>query len=145
MKMPRVEKLKFEFESKISSLREFERILKRLKKRFKIPNEDYDRIYLASSEAFINAIVHGNKLVPEKRVKVCFKIFKRSYEIEVQDEGEGFEPESLPNPVDEENLLKESGRGVYIMRAIADVVKFHRTSRGMKVKIKIKKRPSAKE
>ncbi len=139
----RFEKFNFEFPSKISSLRKLEKVLKELKKQFNIPDEDYDRIYLASSEAFVNAVVHGNKLDPAKKVQVKFKIFKRSYEIEIKDQGEGFDPSSILTPVDEENLLKESGRGIYIMRATADVVKFHKTSKGMKVKIKIKKRPSA--
>ncbi|CUT00507.1 serine/threonine-protein kinase RsbW [Candidatus Kryptobacter tengchongensis] len=111
--------------------------------KYKISDEDFYRLYLASSEAFINAIVHGNKLEPSKKVKVRFKSFKKSFEIEVQDEGEGFEPESIPDPTVNENLLRESGRGIYIIKAFSDVVKFHKTRNGMKVKIKIKKRPSA--
>ncbi len=138
-----IEKLNFEFPSKISSLKKFYGVFEKLKKRFGIPDEDYERLFLASSEAFMNAIIHGNKFDPRKKVYVTVKIYKTIYEVEIEDEGKGFEPESLPNPTDEENLLKESGRGVYLMKTIADVVKFHRTSRGMKVRIKIKKRPSA--
>lgn len=140
---PYIKKLNFEFPSKISSLRKFYRIFKELKKRFKISNEDYERLLLASSEAFMNAIIHGNKFDPQKKVNVTVKVFKRVYEVEIEDEGEGFEPELIPNPTDEKNLLKESGRGIYLMKAIADVVKFRKKSRGMRVKIKIKKRPSA--
>lgn len=136
-------KFTFEFPSEISSLMKFEKVLKRLKRQFGISEEDYDRIYLSSSEAFVNAIVHGNKFDPNKKVLVGFKIFKKFYEIEIQDQGEGFDPGLIPNPIDDENLLKESGRGIYIMKVIADVVKFHKTKKGMKVRIKIKKRPSA--
>ncbi len=132
-----------EFPSKDSSLKKFERFFDGLRRRYKIPDDDYHRIYLASSEAFINAIVHGNKRDPNKKVRVKFKVFKRSFEIEIQDEGEGFTPEGVPDPTVDENLLKESGRGVFIMQAFADVVKFHKTKSGMKVIIKIKKRSSA--
>jgi serine/threonine-protein kinase RsbW len=134
---------KFEFPSKISSLKKFYKVFERFKRCFDISDDDYDRLFLASSEAFMNAIIHGNKFDPWKKVYVKVKVYKTFYEVEIEDEGEGFEPESLPNPTDDENLLKESGRGVYLMRAIADTVKFQKTSRGMKVKIKIKKRPSA--
>lgn len=134
---------RFEFPSRVHSLKNFYGVFEKLKKRFKIPDEDYERLFLASSEAFMNAIIHGNKFDPRKKVYVKVKVYKTFYEVEIQDEGEGFEPESIPNPTEDENLLKESGRGVYLMKAIADAVKFQKTSRGMKVKIKIKKRPSA--
>lgn len=132
-----------DFPSDVSSFKKFEKFLYELRGKYKISDEDFYRLYLASSEAFINAIVHGNKLQPSKKVKVRFKSFKKSFEIEVQDEGEGFEPESIPDPTVNENLLRESGRGIYIIKAFSDVVKFHKTRNGMKVKIKIKKRPSA--
>ncbi len=142
-KSKRYEIEKFEFPSKISSLKKFYRVFEKLKKRFDVPDECYDKLFIASSEAFMNAIIHGNKFDPRKKVYLTVKAYKTFYEVEIEDEGEGFEPEALSNPTDDENLLKESGRGVYLMKAIADTVKFQKTSRGMKVKIKIKKRPSA--
>ncbi len=142
-KSKRYDMEKFEFPSRISSLKKFYRVFEKLKKRFNVPDEYYDRLFLASSEAFMNAIIHGNKFDPRKKVYVTVKVYKTFYEVEIKDEGEGFEPESLSNPTDDENLLKESGRGVYLIKAIADAVKFQKTLRGMKVKIKIKKRPSA--
>ncbi|MEN3039113.1 MAG: ATP-binding protein [Candidatus Kryptonium sp.] len=128
------------FPSDISSLKKFEKFLERLKNKYKISDEDFYRIFLASSEAFINAIVHGNKLNSSKRVIVKFRSFKKSFEIEIQDEGEGFKANFVLDPTSEENLLKESGRGIYIMKSFSDAVKFYKTKRGFKVKIKIKKR-----
>jgi len=132
-----------EFVSAIDSIREFERWFFSLKRRFKIPAREFDRIYLASNEAFINAIIHGNKLDPEKKVSVAFKEFKHIYRIEVQDQGGGFEPGQVPDPREDENLLKESGRGLLIMTEIADEVKFYKEKEGLRVKIKIKKRSGA--
>ena len=138
-----IKKFEFEFPSTFASFKSFESKFKMLRRKFRISDDDYYRIYLASSEAFINAIVHGNKLDPGKKVKVKFEVYRRSYVVEVRDEGEGFDVNLLPNPTDEENLFKESGRGIFIIKAIADEVKFHKTSAGMSVRIKIKKRPSA--
>lgn len=128
------------FPSNISSLKKFEKFLERLKKKHKISDEDFYRISLASSEAFINAIVHGNKLDSSKKVTVKFRAFKKSFEIEIQDEGEGFKTTIFLDPTSAENLLKESGRGIYIMKSFSDAVKFYKTKKGFKVKIKIKKR-----
>ncbi len=132
-----------EFISVVDSVREFERWFFNLKRRFKIPPKEFDKIYLASNEAFVNALIHGNKLDPEKKVLVDFKEFKNSYRVDVQDQGGGFEPEQVPDPRKDENLLKESGRGLLIIREVADEVKFYRERFGMRVKIKIKKRSGA--
>ena len=134
-----------EFISVVDSVREFERWFFNLKRRFKIPPKEFDKIYLASNEAFINALIHGNKLDPERKVLVDFKEFKRSYRVDVQDQGGGFEPEQVPDPRKDENLLKESGRGLLIIREVADEVKFYREKFGMRIKIKIKKRSGARK
>jgi serine/threonine-protein kinase RsbW len=138
-----IKKFYFEFASAFSSFKKFENAFKTLKKKLKISDEDYYRIYLSSSEAFVNAIVHGNKLDPKKKVKVVFEVYKKSYVVEVYDEGEGFDVNLIPDPRERENLLKESGRGILIIKSIADGVSFKKTTYGMKVRIKIKKRPSA--
>lgn len=143
MKKSRPKFVLIDFPSDVSSLKKFEKFLNELRDKYEISDEDFYRIYLTSSEAFINALFHGNKLEAVKRIWVKFKVFKKSFEIEIQDEGEGFEPESIPDPTANENLLKESGRGIYIIKAFSDGVKFLKTQRGMKVKIKIKKRPGA--
>jgi anti-sigma regulatory factor (Ser/Thr protein kinase) len=90
-------------------------------------------------------LIHGNKLDPERKVLVDFKEFKRSYRVDVQDQGGGFEPEQVPDPRKDENLLKESGRGLLIIREVADEVKFYREKFGMRIKIKIKKRSGARK
>ncbi len=146
MKKVRPQKAKVElkeFPSEDSSLKKFERFFNSLRRRYRIFDDDYHRIYLTSSEAFINAMVHGNKRDPNKKVRVKFKVFKKFFTIEIQDEGEGFIPEAIPDPTIDENLLKDSGRGVFIMKAFADEVKFRKTKSGMKVIIKIKKRSGA--
>jgi serine/threonine-protein kinase RsbW len=86
---------------------------------------------MALREALANAIMHGNKLNPEKRVFVRMKVEPAGrLAIEVEDEGDGFDPSRLTDPTSPENLLRESGRGVFYMRHFMDEVTFSPGGRG---------------
>jgi sigma-B regulation protein RsbU (phosphoserine phosphatase) len=82
-------------------------------------------VKLALEEAIINAIKHGNQLDTTKKVDVDFTIGENKVEISVADEGEGFDPESVPDPRMEENIEAHSGRGLLLMRAYMDSVNFN--------------------
>lgn len=79
---------------------------------------------VAVRESVVNAIKHGNGLDEGKRVGVEFVIQPSGLEIIVQDQGKGFDPDSVPDPVAEENLLKADGRGIFFMRSFMDEVKY---------------------
>jgi serine/threonine-protein kinase RsbW len=86
---------------------------------------------MALREALANAIKHGNKLNPDKRVFVHMVLQPGAeLRIVVEDEGDGFDPEKVANPTDPGNLLLSSGRGVYYMRQFMDEVNFHIGERG---------------
>ena len=89
-----------------------------------IPSGVSDDISMAVIEAATNALVHGNKRDESKKVRAVFE--KRGCEIviTVTDEGSGFDPDKVPSPVDECNLLKDCGRGIYIMKQVMDTVEF---------------------
>lgn len=74
-------------------------------------------IRLAVEEALINAIKHGNKLDPDKQVRVRYTIDDEHFLIEIEDEGPGFDPGVIPDPTAPENLERPSGRGLLLMRA----------------------------
>jgi len=80
------------------------------------------KLMLAISEAATNAIVHGNKENPKLRVLVETTADDKAIYISVTDEGGGFAPSSVPDPTDEENLLKTSGRGIFLINELADDV-----------------------
>jgi serine/threonine-protein kinase RsbW len=82
-------------------------------------------IHLALEEAILNALKHGNKFDPKKTVDIDYQITDEKCDIAVADEGEGFAPDSLPDPRAEENLYKPCGRGVLLMRSYMDVVEFN--------------------
>lgn len=79
-------------------------------------------IDMAVREALTNAVVHGNKLDETKPVEVRLKSSPKALEITVRDQGLGFNPEVVPDPTKEENILKPTGRGIFFMRNFMDEV-----------------------
>ena len=71
---------------------------------------------LSLEEAIINAVKHGNKLSDEKTVSIACDLSSRSATVVIRDQGEGFEPEAVPDPTAEENLDRPGGRGIMLMR-----------------------------
>ena len=91
-------------------------------------------VSVAVRESVINAIKHGNKENREKHVTVEFLLTPRErpseFVVEVRDEGEGFDPEEVANPLDAENVLKSSGRGIFFMKSFMDDVTMSRRPEG---------------
>jgi serine/threonine-protein kinase RsbW len=85
---------------------------------------------VAVRESVVNAIKHGNRGDESKRVAVTFTLQPGQLGIEVQDEGAGFEPRDVPDPVAEENLLKPCGRGIFFMRQFMDEVSYAFPAKG---------------
>jgi serine/threonine-protein kinase RsbW len=81
---------------------------------------------LAAEEAIVNAICHGHRSDPSRAVRVSYLITARRVVIRIQDQGPGFDPRQLPDPLDPENVQRLSGRGVFLMRATMTWVKFNR-------------------
>jgi serine/threonine-protein kinase RsbW len=99
-------------------------------------------IGMSVRESVTNAIQHGNKLDPAKRVDIRFEVAPDHLEITVKDEGNGFQVDKLPNPLDPENLLKPSGRGIFYIRSFMDEVEFIAHSQGGMEVHMVKKVPS---
>ncbi len=92
---------------------------------------------MAVSEAVSNSIIHGNKSDPKKKVTIKITKNKNDIEISLKDEGEGFNPNNIPDPTLPENLMKESGRGIHIMRTVLDDVIYKFSSQGTELILKI--------
>jgi serine/threonine-protein kinase RsbW len=82
-------------------------------------------IKLAVEEAINNAIKHGNKFDPQKFVKFSFDVGPQRTVVTVADQGDGFDPDSLDDPTLDENLEKPTGRGVMLMHAYMDEVRYN--------------------
>jgi putative Holliday junction resolvase len=92
--------------------------------------ETADEIAMAAVEGATNAVVHGNKCQRSKKVRVIFEKTRSEIIVSVRDEGEGFDPDRVADPTAGENLMKESGRGIFIMRQVMDRVEFERPEGG---------------
>ena len=79
-------------------------------------------VHVAFEEALRNAMIHGNRMDPQKMVIVDAELENDRIVICVEDEGEGFDHAGLPDPTLDENILKESGRGVYMIKHLMDDV-----------------------
>ncbi|MHB8972430.1 MAG: ATP-binding protein [Pirellulaceae bacterium] len=82
-------------------------------------------VHLAIEEALVNAIKHGNRKDPTKTVEIVCHISRDRVQIRITDEGDGFDPEIVPDPTDEENLEIPSGRGLMLMRCYMTSVRFN--------------------
>ena len=115
-----------------------EKFLRQVSRQLRIDDGTMYRLLVSCTEAVNNAIVHGNKSDPKKKVIIRCVVDKKILTICVLDEGKGFDSESLQDPRDEKNLMKENGRGVFLMRSLMDEVKFKRLKFGSIVQMKVK-------
>jgi len=95
--------------------------------------EDIFAIHLSLEEAFANAVKHGNKMEPSKAIKVDYSIEPDKIEISMTDEGEGFDPEVIPDPRYGDNLYKPAGRGMLLMRSFMDVLEYNKKGNSLRM------------
>lgn len=101
-------------------------------------DNSFMHILIAFTEAVNNAIYHGNKKNPEKKVIITLEKNTQYFIIYVKDEGVGFVESNIPDPTLPENLLKQSGRGVFLIRKLTDEMEIDSTSNGTEVKMGFK-------
>ncbi len=89
-----------------------------------VSEDDYGNILVALTEAVNNAMYHGNKANPDKKVDISLKKDKDKVSFTIKDEGPGFDYDNLPDPTSPENLENPNGRGVFLMRSLAENVSF---------------------
>ncbi|MCK5148559.1 ATP-binding protein [bacterium] len=110
--------------SRIEELTHIEELSVRLAKQLSLDQDKQNNLSIAITEAVGNAITHGNGRDPEKTVDILVKITPTTLTVSVSDQGSGFDPSSISDPLAPENMLKESGRGIFILRQLMDDVTF---------------------
>lgn len=95
-----------------------------------LDQEKINGLLLAITEATTNAIIHGNKNNQLKMVRIFVYVDGSNLTVIIKDEGKGFDPSIVPDPTDPENLLKDSGRGLYLMRVYMDGLTYNQTTDG---------------
>ena len=124
-----------EISSDLNRIKDVEKVTDRIAKYMNFPEDDRDSLAIAVTEIVGNAISHGNKGDKTKKVKIKFEYHNDTIIVQIQDEGKGFDVENIKNPLDPENLLKESGRGIFIVRALMNEIKFLKGETGVIVQL----------
>lgn len=110
-------------ESTLDSVDSAEALVLKLAREVKFTEDDLHDLGMAVREAMVNAVVHGNRYNLNKKVHVSVEKQPDRLSVKIIDEGEGFERSGLPDPLAEENLLRQSGRGLLLIQAFVD--EFH--------------------
>ena len=123
--------------SKVESLREVERIVDEVSSACSMSSEVYGNVLIATMEAANNAILHGNKLDEKKDVSLQFRWDVESLELEVTDQGTGFNFNDVPDPTAPGNVEKVNGRGVFLMQKLSDKISFLENGRKVSLTFKL--------
>ena len=118
-----------EFDSIPENINLIESLVQQLTEELLWGEEMEANILVSLSEAVNNAILHGNRSNPSKKVKIVFLPEERSMSFSIEDEGEGFDDKMVKDPTAPENLDKPSGRGIFLMRNLADQVEYFNNGR----------------
>jgi len=115
---------KIRIESEISNIRIVENAIDDAIGEIGISKESYGKILVSTLEAVNNAIIHGNRSNPAKKVDILISYKIDVLTIKITDQGNGFKPEEVPDPTYPENLEALNGRGVFLMMRLADEIKY---------------------
>ena len=131
-----LEQYKLQLTSSLEEVSKVESLIEKLKSDIDFSDEIYGNLIVALTKAVNNAIVHGNKQDESKNVEISVAKDDHKLIFYVKDEGEGFDFNNLPDPTAPENLEKPTGRGVFLMKNLSDMVIF--SDNGSLVEIQFK-------
>jgi len=126
-----------ELKSHPKNVSEIEPYVNQIVEAYGVDTEMYGNILISLTEAVNNAIIHGNHHDEEKSVTVQLRKNDKYLNFSVTDEGKGFDFNDLPDPTAPENILKIGGRGVFLMRQLADLVIFSNEGSTVEVQFKL--------
>tara|TARA_B100000795_G_scaffold24891_1_gene16628 strand:+ start:1566 stop:1970 length:405 start_codon:yes stop_codon:yes gene_type:complete len=131
-----VEHREISFESVAENIHIVENLIDEICETLNVNEEYYGNILISLTEAVNNAMVHGNKLDSQKKVLVTVKSDETSIHFTISDEGPGFDYDNLPDPTAPENIEKPNGRGVFLMKNLADGCNFEENGRIVELEFK---------
>jgi serine/threonine-protein kinase RsbW len=120
----KLESVSLQIPSLPENIRIVESFIDNVKEQYDINDDIYGNILIAITEAVNNAIIHGNQSNPKKNVELTMQLLDESIRFVVKDEGTGFDYHHIPDPVAPENLDKIGGRGIFLIKHLADEVHF---------------------
>lgn len=131
----RADRVSFTLDSTLETVNNAEETANRMAVQAGFADEEVMKISMAVREAAVNAVLHGNAYDPGKKVTLAFEQTPRDLVITVSDQGPGLDMSKIPDPLAPENLMKTSGRGIFLIRSFMDVVEIHPTEAGTELKM----------
>jgi serine/threonine-protein kinase RsbW len=119
-----MDSIRIQIPSIMENIRIVESFIDNTKDVYDINDDIYGNIMISVTEAVNNAIKHGNKEVPEKKVSLALSFRENAVSFVIEDQGEGFDFTKLEDPTAPENIDKPGGRGIFLMKHLADEVHF---------------------
>ena len=129
-----MEKISIQIPSMPENIRIVESFIDNAKEKFHITDDIYGNIMVAVTESVNNAIKHGNSSDKNKLVNISLFIEPKLLKFVVEDQGDGFDPDTLPDPTLPENISKPDGRGIFLMRNLCDDLVFSNDGRVVEMK-----------
>src|SRR5262245_21761631 len=126
-----------QLKSQPESLGQVEKIIEELRATYDVSEDMFGNMLVAVTEAVTNAIYHGNKSDPNKKVSIQYQLKNNNLSFVITDEGPGFDFYNLPDPTAPENLEKECGRGIFLMKHLTDQLIFADNGRVVELNFKI--------
>lgn len=126
----------------MESVGEVEAAAEKLAEEAGMDEDDRFRLTMAVREAAVNAVLHGNDYDPSKQISVSLENTGEALVISIADQGKGLDPATLPDPLAPENLLRGTGRGIFLIRSFMDEVHFRQLHPGTELTL-VKKLPPA--
>jgi len=128
-------RVSYTLESTLASVNSAEETATRFAARSGFDEDEVMRISMAVREAMVNAVLHGNAYDPAKKVFLVFERTPGSLVITITDQGKGLDPSKIADPLAPENLLKQSGRGIFLIRSFMDDVQIRPLPSGTEMKL----------
>jgi serine/threonine-protein kinase RsbW len=137
-----MKQVKIQIPSLVENIRVVESFIDNSKDTFQIEDDIYGNIMVAVTEAVNNAIRHGNKFDKDKNVYLSLYVEPQQLKFEIEDEGTGFNYDNLDDPTAPENLENPGGRGIFLIRHLADEVEFTKEGRRVLLTFQLAPAPS---
>ncbi|MGA9356170.1 MAG: ATP-binding protein [Terriglobales bacterium] len=129
------DRVSYTLDSTLETVNNAEETASRMAAEAGFDDEEIMKISMAVREGAVNAVLHGNAYDPNKKVTLAFERTPQDLVIIIRDQGKGLEASKIPDPLAPENLLKTSGRGIFLIRSFMDEVEIHPTQTGTELKM----------
>ncbi len=129
------DRISYKLDSTLETVDSAEQTASRIASETGFGEDEVMQIAMAVREAAVNAVLHGNAYDPEKKIELEFERTTQDLVITIRDQGKGLDKAMLPDPLAPENLLKTSGRGIFLIRSFMDDVQINPSQTGTEIKL----------